>query len=142
MSGGVEFNDKELKKLIKQYSEKMPDIHVGILANDKNIRKGDSSTNAGIGMVHEFGSLDGKIPQNSFLRMPIEQKLASELEYIKREKGASIREVAYQIGVAAVDVIVGAFSSNGYGQWKSKSKKSDILVDTGQLANSINFEVQ
>ena len=138
----LEFNDKELKKLIKQFSEKMPSVKVGILGQAAS-RPGEELNNAEIGATHEFGTVDGRIPQRSFLRMPIEEKLYDELENVKMEKGSTVAEMAYVIGQAAVDVIIGAFASNGYGKWVAgKNKKTDILVDTGQLAGSINFEIE
>jgi len=135
----VEFNDKELKKLIKKFSEKMPSIKVGILG-EKASRGNESLNNAEIGAFHEFGT--DTIPMRSFLRMPIETKLAEEIAFIKMGKGASVNEMAYEIGQAAVDVITGAFATCGYGQWSPSKENGDTLIETGQLQESINFEIE
>jgi phage gpG-like protein len=136
----IEFNDKELQKLIKSYSAKMPDIKVGILG--EMAARDDKLNNAEIGMVHEFGSPSKNIPMRSFLRMPISEKLHGELENVKMGKGAGVREMAYVIGSTAVSVIHEAFATAGFGQWDKAKKKEDPLIDTGQLRESINFEIQ
>jgi len=137
----IKFNDKKIRKLLKQFSEELPTINVGIL-KDNNSRT-DGRTNAEIGSIHEFGSLDGKIPMRSFLRMPLYEWLGKEIKNIQKQKDLNIEEVAEQIGIAAVAVITDAFATNGFGTWeKCKTKDEDILVDTGQLRDSISYEVE
>ena len=66
------------------------------------------------------------------------------------------------LGAKALDIVIGAFETNGYGEWQSwseayekqrvnkvKGKKKreqfwlnhNILTDTGKLRNSISFKV-
>ena len=111
-------------------------------------------SNAEIGVVHEFGSPHGRIPERSFLRMPIMSRLDDEL---KSQTESAWRElfqaegplgVLRGIGQAAVNVIQEAFATGGFGRWAKlaratiRRKGSDtILKDTGQLARSITFSV-
>lgn len=138
---GVKFDDRKIRKILKQFSEKIPSVLVGILG-EENARS-DGKTNAEIGSIHEFGSTDGKIPMRSFLRMPITEWLHKEIDNIKAQKELSIEQVAEQIGIAAVAVIEDAFATSGFGQWPvGKTKDIEMLVDTGQLRDSISYEVE
>lgn len=95
-------------------------VHVGIFG-DKTGRSGKASlTNADIGFKHEFG--DGKTPQRSFLRMPIEDKGKT----IFKEARLSIKYLANKndantflerVGAAAFNAIQMAFDTGGFGTW-------------------------
>ncbi len=141
---------EQLTKLFK----KLENIEgrIGILG-DKNTRDSDTSTNAGIGKIHEFG--DGELPERSFLRMPLNLKYDKVVE----EKGAMTEKVMKEIikkGSAlpwfekmvqvAVEVVLGAFESDGYGKWKKSNMKykkvHQTLVETQQLRRSITGDAK
>ena len=139
---------KELQKKIKEKVE----IRVGILSSTNARNDGESTTNAELSMVHEFGSFTKNIPARSFLRMPIEQKADVIKDYIQSKKkeieeGMSegeIDQLLDNIGLSAEAVVKEAFETGGYGKWKSNSpqtvnKKGSAspLIDSGQLRESI-----
>lgn len=118
-------------------------------------------TNAEVGVIHEFGAPKAKIPERSFLRMPILSRLGDELKSITLAdwqavfwsgtgdgRGGGLIAVLRVIGQASVNVIQAAFHSGGFGRWAKlqpatikRKGSSDVLVDTTQLRRSITFAV-
>lgn len=145
-------NTDGLEKL-KKALENQCTIKIGILSG-KNSRS-DGKSNATIGAVHEYGTRE--IPQRSFLRMHLNEKLNTELTKAKLTTKETLKEVIKSgsmlewsklVGVAAYKVIMEAFATEGFGKWP-KWKNPDysnnanmILVDTQQLRDSITFEVK
>lgn len=143
-----------IEKMMAAISTKKK-VRVGVLG-DKNQRDDDEEGigNAGIGLVHEFGSATRNIPARSFLRMPLETKAADLGQFIGNEilslinGNVSEDQSLKRIGIKAEKIIQGAFQSGGYGQWKAL-KESTIaskgssrpLIDTGELRKSITSEV-
>lgn len=100
------------------------------------------------------------IPSRSFLQMPLErrqdlrrklqEKIGDEddaLYYL--EKTGDSESIAILLGAAAVEQIMEAFESGGWGQWEpnsgitSSQKGSALpLVDTGNLKQHITYEVE
>jgi len=142
-----------LEKLVKALKKKPPEIRVGIL-QDKAYRSDSKGVNnATIGAAHEYGT--SKLPQRSFLRVPLGTVLGPRLEASGAVGKDELKEVVKQgtflpwchkIGVLAVDVVLGAFDSDGYGQWKpsdmTHKKNHQTLVESGQLRNSIFYDVK
>lgn len=126
-------------------------VKVGILSTSRP-RKGKES-NASIGIVHEFGSYSKRIPERSFLRMPLNMKsreIIREVQKLGAEMvpQGNLKGMFKQIGLVAEKVIADAFATGGFGAWAALSqktinrKKSDgILKDSGQLARSITSQV-
>ena len=149
----VEFNDKGLQQLLKAFSgNETPFIEVGILA-DKTARSGADSTNAEIGMKHEFGT--SYLPERSFLRMPLKDHLAPRLEaagitdpdVIKKVlKDGTLIPFMKQIAVVAQDTVLEAFKTGGFGQWAPSDMTNktvhQTLVETTQLRDSITAVVE
>ena len=69
----VSLNDTKLRMISDELKKKFT-VRVGVLGSD-NARTEDNETNASIGASHEFGTMDGKIPERSFLRFPLQEKL-------------------------------------------------------------------
>ncbi len=140
------FNYDKLKKLIKQFSQSIPYAKIGILQEDTG-RKGEKyTTNADIGAIHEFGSPSNNIPQRSFLRVPLADKMQVEIDKLAKQKDVSLKDLTYKLGAIGKAVVQGAFMTTGYGQWAPSKRtigklNGNTLVDTGQLRDSINFEV-
>ncbi|MBO7696246.1 MAG: hypothetical protein J6T10_26720 [Methanobrevibacter sp.] len=100
------------------------------------------------------------IPSRSFLQMPLERrqdlrrKLQDKLgesenilEYI--EQTGDSESIAILLGSAAVEQIMEAFETSGFGEWEpnngitSSQKGSALpLVDTGNLKQHITYEVE
>lgn len=152
-------------------------VRVGILgsqakAEHKTKGKESGLTNAELGTIHEQPNNDGtKIPKRSFLEMPLKLKLAlndNDTKDVKKAAWKKIfienkpKEFFTELGTKALDIVIGAFETNGYGEWvpwskayerrrvnkiKGKKKRQEfwlnhnILTDTGQLRRSISFKV-
>lgn len=125
-----------------------------------------ADTNAGIGLVHEFGSFSRHIPERSFIKMPLTAKAKDLMRLIQKlmedkfkggkDKKGPVKEVEEEmiddilkkIGVAAEGIIMDAFKSGGFGRWPAlkprtiKAKGTDaILIDSTQLEGSISSAV-
>jgi len=148
----VEMNKLSLEKLIKALKGNIPKARVGVLA-DHNARKDGEETNASIGVKHELG-LDG-LPIRSFLRMPLNLKMAKNLEKSgafdelalkKVIKDGNFDNYVEKIGVVGVATVLEAFQTGGFGQWKPSNmdfkETKQTLVETEQLERSITSDVQ
>ena len=111
-------------------------------------------TNAEVGVIHEFGAPNAKIPERSFLRMPILSRLDDEIRTVPAGDwkdllvSSGLPGVLRAIGQSAVNVIQMAFHTGGFGRWAKlkpatmrRKGSSDILVDSTQLRRSITFAV-
>lgn len=111
-------------------------------------------TNAEIGAIHEFGSPGDRIPERSFLRMPLLSRLDDELRKVSKAEWANtlliggLVAVLRVVGQAGVNVIKDAFHTGGFGRWAKlkaatirRKGNSDILIDSTQLSRSISFAV-
>ena len=116
----------------------------------------DAATNAAIGMGHEFGDPTRHLPQRSFLRVPISERWAKELEtaglfeedVIKAViKKKSILPWMKLATIVAEKIVITGFTNGGYGKWAPwaqgySSTTGNILVETQQLRDSITSEVK
>lgn len=154
MRSETKFDMSKLNTFIKSISDKQA-VQVGIMGK-KNARKDGkkgAGSNAEIGMLHEYGSIQRRIPARSFLRMPIAMKGAQ----IVKEAAADAKKLMAQgnitlllkrLGIACENAIRAAFVSRGFGTWKENApltirrKGSDRpLIDTAQLSRSISSRV-
>jgi hypothetical protein len=141
-----------LEKFIEAYADMDGNIgRIGILG-DQTVRAEDTSSNAAIGLLHEFGT--EKLPQRSFLRMPLTTKLQKALEqsgaFNKEALRNVVKEGSFQTYVRKIlasgeSVVLEAFATGGFGQWKPSDMKykkvQQTLVETQQLRDSITSEV-
>lgn len=154
------FHTDGITNLLRAMKEQKLVVRVGILGT-KDARRGGkkgNNSNATIGSFHEQLEYGGsKIPQRSFLRMPLETRLGKEIDKSKQFtkdalteilKTKSLKKWADSIGVAAVSVVLQAFDSNGFGTWQKLEKSTlarkqvkQTLVETQQLRGSISSEV-
>jgi hypothetical protein len=153
-------NDTEMKidgleHLLKALKNKPPTIRVGILGSGNARDSQGGATNDFIGMQHEFGSV--RVPKRSFLREPLADNIGKAMEssgaldadILKQAiKTGSVKPWCDKIAVLAEGIVLEAFDSGGYGKWKAlkpstlrDKKNAQILVETGQLRNSITSEV-
>lgn len=146
-------DDSGIKNLLKAMKSQDIKVRVGIL--DDQSKRPDGASNAEIGLVHEFGSVKRNINENSFLRMPLNEVFTKSLEKydlvkeegIRREISAlgSVSKLAEKIGALAVSVIMEAFATGGFGQWKNTrpvdNRTGMPLRDTQRLMKSITFKV-
>lgn len=145
VSGDFSRLNKLAKALAKNFY-----VDVGILGGDTTE---EGITLAGIGAVHEFGSIDQNIPERSFIRMPIE-KMSGEIEKAidphiqKKLADGDVKGIFKLMGLSAEEQIQKAFESGGFGLWpdiqdKTKERKgsSGILIDTGELRKAVTSRV-
>lgn len=100
------------------------------------------------------------IPSRSFLRMPLTTKNRVVKELKKQldadedaiiayiAKNADFMTLAVMLGVSAKEVVLQAFETDGFGQWKANSPytiarkgSAKPLQDTGSLWQKIDYEV-
>jgi hypothetical protein len=149
----VDFKSNSKKTFQDLKKNKDLKVFVGVLQKNNSSRD-DEKTNAEIGYDHEFGTK--KIPQRSFLRLPIN----TELDKIKKivqgfvknqltKKVFDLKEILGKVGFVATNVIRDAFDNAGFGKWQKLSKTTiekkgheEILKDKLQLLRSVDFEVK
>lgn len=151
-----------LNKLTKMLKDDYT-LRVGILGARARSQHDNESgvTNAELGAFHEFGTV--KMPQRSFLWMPIVEKLNfnnPKMQDFKKFiwKQLFVKNAPKQfyatLGAMALDAIEWAFQTNGGGMWRplspntekhfSKRRKKglpQILTDTGKLRRSMSFKI-
>lgn len=144
--------DRGLKALLKAFSNP-PHVRLGVLGEKGARTEAKGPTNAEVGAAHEFGT--SRLPIRSFLRMPITQKMGSELEQSGAFDDATVKEVIRagsiaawlkKVGIVGEKIVQEAFATGGFGQWKpsnmKRKKNHQTLVETQQLRNSITSEVK
>lgn len=153
---------KGLDALIKVLKSKVPETKVGILGQKasrgisfpKNPKtKVPNLNNAEVGAFHEFGT--SKVPQRSFLRVPIAENLDKRMEssgFLTKEvfeetlKSGTIVPYMKKLGILCEGIVREAFDTSGFGKWKpsnmDQKKVKQTLVETQQLRNSITSEVK
>lgn len=116
--------------------------------------KGDAEiTNASIGLIHEKGSVSRRIPQRSFLYMPLMLKLPGVISKLgpsvmKSLNANNIRLAYGTLGVIAENIVQTAFATRGFGRWAANTKatvrrkgSSAPLIDSAQLRRSVTSQV-
>lgn len=142
-----------LDKLLRALKSKPPIAQVGILG-DTTQREGSGPNNATIGATHEFGS--SKVPQRSFLRIPLMNNLKKQLESSGAFDKHALDEVIKQksllpwtekLAIIGESIVIVAFDEQGPG-WAplaastlAHKKVKQILTESGQLRNSITSRV-
>jgi len=135
---------KQLTDLMKKHV-----ITIGIHDKDSS-RDGGDLPNAQIGYIHEWGL--GNNPKRSFLRSTADEKRDSWLKLLERafkkvaHRQMSARTAFELIGNKAAHDVVMKINSNIPPELSEATKdrkgKSTALIDTGQLKNSIDFEIK
>lgn len=132
ISPGVHLHLEEMKKLRAELEKaKGARVKVGVLGNTTG-RWGPGSgnwTNAGLGVVHEFGSIQRNVPARSFLRMPLMTRLPKKVDEIGRATWRSIvltkgiMPALGSLGLVAENLVQRAFETGGFGQWAQLSPR-------------------
>ena len=98
------------------------------------------------------------MPIRSFLRVPLTDHLRKKLEASGAFNEEAMLEVVKQktltgwaskVAVVAVATVLEAFDSKGFGKWVDlkpetwkRKKVKQILTETGQLRNSITWDIK
>ena len=146
----VETDFKALDKLVANLG-KSHFVDVGILGDNANKTEGGGATIGMIGAVQEFGTIDGSIPERSFIRMPLQTHQAQIQKQVeprmqKHLEIGDVKGIFVDIGIAAEGVIQDAFDSQGFGNWPdnaqstidAKNGKDSPLINTGLLRKSVS----
>ena len=125
-------------------------VVVGVTA--KSNARSDELTNADLAMIHEFGSPVHNIPERSFLRKPLINNAETVASLAKNAIGKfiageiSAAEALGVIGEEAKGISKEAVANGISPALKpatiKRKKSSKPLIDTGQLLNSITYEVR
>lgn len=127
-------------------------VKVGIIGGEKDERTDGELTNTEIGIVHEFGAPEAGIPERPFIRPTLEvhgheyRKMIRDGLASKVLKGQMTAERLFNIvGMkAAADIkarIREGIDPPNADSTVERKGSSTPLVDTGQLINSISWEV-
>lgn len=170
------YNDRGIKGLIKALKNP-PSARIGILsgqygrstplaeslkhgASESKVRKlrreaiaMGGRTNAEIGAAHEYGAPARKLPQRSWLRVPLLDHMSKEIEkrpllmratFQRAARDGTLLQFLGQIGTIAEAVVRTGFTNNGYGKWAplkasyaARKTVNNILVETTQLRESV-----
>lgn len=149
----MSLNKKGLNNFLRMLdAEKLPMAKVGVLGRT-DTRK-DQSTNAEIGLRHEFGT--DKLPMRSFLRMPLTENFQ---KYVNKSKGffdeklleklaneQSLEGLVRILGTIGESIVIDGFDTGGFGRWKPSNMKykkvQQTLIESQQLRDSITHEVE
>jgi hypothetical protein len=144
---------QRLEQRLRQMRERLAGsggVYVGVPASAGQYEDGESL--AVIGAVQEFGSADGRIPERSFLRVPLRANVETYRAILARgladvaEGNASLYQVLSQVGARAAGdsqqaIAQGIQPANAQSTIERKGS-SKPLVDTGRLRQSITYVVE
>ena len=159
-----------LNALLKGMDEHLV-VRVGILGNKPHskerhalgdLKKGGGHnvshetselTNADIGLRHEKGVKSERLPRRSWLVDPLTDHIPEYFQKLGHDvieqmvKSQSIKAYT-ELGVVCMQIIQKGFDTGGYGKWQGLSRmtialkgSSKILIDSGQLAKAVSFDV-
>lgn len=125
---------------------------VGYTQSSGKYKGKDSMTVAQVAAIQEYGSKDGKIPERSFIRSAMKEH---EKEFKKLQKKVSAKVIAGKLsksqalGIlaqAAIDWIKNKIDSNvppaNAPSTVAAKGSSHTLIDTGQMRNSLGWEIK
>ncbi len=138
------------KALRKQLEREPHHVVIGVQGDDAN-REGEGIDNVGLATVHEFGT--GSVPERSFLRSTMtknEKKYAALAARVAKglvESRFDLVDGLSLLGEAVVSDVKGRIEKNQLGVPLSertikRKGSSTPLIDTGQLKNSITYQVR
>jgi hypothetical protein len=140
----------KLEKIVAALGRKHS-VKIGVFSDAKTA-EGESV--ADYGAKNEFGVVTKKIPERSFIRMPLETKASKISDDVGRRAkqhiaDGDVKAIFEDIGFAGEAAIQEAFDTRGFGTWKENAqmtielKGSDApLIDDGTLRKSITHKVE
>lgn len=166
MKSKVSLEIGPLDTAIKGLIGNTPKARVGIIGTKgQEMHHGTNKTNAQVGLVQELGKKSGRprIPQRSFIRMPLETHFAARRDKVIKKQdieesiiSGNFKPLMKKLGLVGEQVIDDAFETSGWGKWpknapltlkikmskgNNHSNEPKPLIDTGQLRKSISSEV-
>lgn len=142
-----------LHKLAKSL-EGLGVVRLGLFGEKASRSTGGEVTNPELGAIHELGSATRGIPPRSFLRMPLQARAGEIVRRASRGMDKLLAEgngkqVLENLGAAAMQAIMAAFKSSGFGTWAPnrpatarRKGSSKPLIDTGALRRAVTWQVK
>ncbi len=146
--------DLGYKRIQREFRKGDKDLDVGILEKEgQRLKEGSTSgvTLAEVATTHEFGAPTANIPQRSFLRSTVDEHrgYVEELEDTVTRMIAGVGSIdsnMRRLGKRVVNDVVTKIQRGIDPALKdatiAKKGISSPLIETGQLINSIDFEVK
>lgn len=153
----VRFSDKNrgYKELLHRMSLagiRSKRVAVGVLGAKASASHGGGMTNVDVATIHEFGAPGANIPERSFIRAGVDEKLITIRKTMVRLSKSYITgkvdldQTLGIIGQQVVGVIQAKIASNVppplAAETIRRKRSSRALIDTGQLRQSISYEVR
>lgn len=142
---------KELRRHLKKLEREGAHVKVGVLASSGTHAESGISM-IEIASVHEFGSPSIGVPERSFIRAGIQEKrddlvriLNGLAKGIVQDK-ITVDEALQKLGLWGANAVKRKITSSDIppplkASTVARKGSTKPLVDTGQLVNSISFEV-
>lgn len=144
-------DDRIWEKMRRTFNTGGARVLVGIQGKDAQIDR-EGLTNVALGMIHEFGTIDGNIPERSFIRATIDTHIDKYFKVTAKlsakvvvgdmtEKKAL--DILGQLVVSDIQSFIEAGIAPALKPETIARKGSSVpLIDTGVLKNSITSEVE
>lgn len=139
---------RRIEKMLRE-AKKHDHVAVGILQDEK---RDDGFSMVDLGLVHEYGSKDGHIPERSFIRSTCDAKRKEHLRLLRNlekkvfKSRLSKKQALIQLGEVVCKDMVQAINAGLKPELKTttinRKKSSKPLIDTGRLKGSITHEVR
>lgn len=156
MSGSIVVVDHgwdDLMRAMHRAAQDEPHVKVGVVGDGAGQSHADSGlTNAELAAVHEFGTIDGHIPERSFLRSTIDENAEKYHDFAK-----ALHLKVIEGKITTTDAL-GLFGARVVADVKRKLQagidppladstvdrkgSSKPLIDTGALINSITWMLE
>ena len=128
-----------------------PHVRIGVQGSDASKDRPFGESNLAIAVIHEFGSVDGTIPQRSYLRSTADRERALFVRVLgaqakKAAINGDISRALGRVGELGVSKVKQTFDrSIGLKPLKKatedRKQSTRPLIDTGVLKNSITWKV-
>lgn len=137
-------------KLLDRLTESVENLQRVSVGVPSGKQEADGTSTALVAAVHEYGAPGAGIPERPFLRNTIlahldDYKRLNRINVVKVLRGGMTMEVALgQLGLMAQGHVQQFIRNNDYAlSEKTKKRKGSTkaLIDTGQLVQSITFEI-
>jgi len=152
----VTTNFTTLRTLQRQLAElKGMEAQVGLFKDTagRSADKGRIADNPSLGFEHEFGNFPNRLPERSFLRMPLflhlgPTMLTNGLDWLWMLRNFGARRMLGRLGVMAEEIIQEAFATRGWGAWPElrpatirRKGSTAILIESAQLRKAVSSRV-
>ncbi len=129
--------------------------HVGLFKENSGrvAEPGRIASNPSLGAEHEYGNPENKLPERSWLRMPLLTKLTPKMlatvDWVAIIRKRGLMRALASLGAMGEQVVQEAFATRGFGNWKPlepetvkrKGGSTKILIETNQMRRAVASRV-